>query len=76
MEITFFKPHETKTPTFGDVQDDQFFVCQSGYLCQKVSASKYNTIATPGGTPEAGSYTLGSHDTIQRVMPFVDKIAF
>jgi hypothetical protein len=76
MEITFFKPHETRTPTFGDVLDDQFFVCLSGFLCQKVSASKYNTIATHEGIPEAGAYTMDCHDKIQRFMPFVDKIAF
>lgn len=72
-----FEQDETKTLTFGDVQDNQFFVDADGYLCQKICSDAYNTIADGVGAPYATSGDFAStDDKIKRILPKVIKIEF
>lgn len=72
-----FEQDETKQLTFGDVQDNQFFVDADGYLCQKICSDGYNIIADNTGTPYAASSDHASKDDkIKRILPKVTKIEF
>jgi hypothetical protein len=72
-----FEQDETKQLTFGDVQDNQFFVDADGYLCQKICSDSYNTICNGIGTPYATSNDQASRDDkIKRILPKVTKIEF
>ena len=76
--MTFiYEQEKVKTLTFGDVQENQFFVNVDGYLCQKASSGSYNIIADNLGTPYARSTdTAFKGDTIKRILPTVTKIEF
>lgn len=66
-----------KTPTFGDVQTDQFFVDCDGYLCQKSGPQSLTVVAKPDGTPySTWSNNVSSVREIERIIPFVEKIEF
>ena len=66
-----------KLPTFGDVEERQFFVSNSGALCQKHTLSAYIVIADAGGWPrsEHGG-GVGRDYRMQRILPRVTKIEF
>ena len=76
--ITF----ETKTktdrkPILSDVDNDQFFVDNSGFLCQKVAHDGIITIADSEGRPIAGYYgNVGEDLPITRILPEITKINF
>jgi len=78
--ITF----ETKTttdrkPILSDVDDDQFFVDNSGFLCQKVGSNRIITIADAEGQPIAGFLDFGEFGEalpIKRILPEITKINF
>ena len=76
--ITF----ETKTttdrkPRLSDVDNDQFFVDISGFLCQKVGHDRIITIADSEGLPIAGYYeNVGEDLPIKRILPEITKINF
>jgi hypothetical protein len=72
-----YEQEEDKTSTFGQVQDNQFFVDIDGDLCQKISSSSYCTIANSNGQPYATTYDCAYYyDTIKRILPKVTKIEF
>ena len=76
--ITF----ETKTttdrkPILSDVDNDQFFVDISGFLCQKVGHDRIITIADSDCLPIAGYYETDDEDQlITRILPEITKINF
>ena len=76
--ITFeTKTKKDRKPILSDVDNDQFFVDDSGHLCQKVSYNIIITIADPEGIPVAGYYGDASEDQpIKRILPEVTKINF
>lgn len=66
-----------KAPTFGDVKNNQFFVDDDGYLCQKTNGDSFTVIAKPDGTPCSTWFrNVRSDQTIQRIIPAVQKIEF
>jgi hypothetical protein len=79
MILSFKTSSPSKTPTFSDVEEDQFFVDENGRLCQKGGKTFFCVIAKSDGTPcliyfrdEFGF----SNMSIERVLPRVDKIEF
>ena len=76
MKFTY-EQEETNTLTFGQVQENQFFVDSDGYLCQKICSDSYCTIARSNGEPYASSTNCAfNSDTIKRILPKVTKIEF
>lgn len=66
-----------KTPTFGDVEVNQFFVDYDGYLCQKSNNSCLVVIAHPDGAPySTWLRNIDCSRKIQRIIPIVAKIEF
>jgi len=62
-------------PTFGDVQEDQFFVSQDGDLCQKRTPSIYHIIARKSGVPFSGTVErVAKGAEIERTLPTITKI--
>ena len=77
MKIIFKGQKREKTPTFGDVSRNQFFVDWDGYLCQKNTEDAYHMIADPGGLPFAGIVDrCYSSEQIQSILPEVERIEF
>jgi hypothetical protein len=72
-----YEQEGTNTLTFGQVQNDQFFVDSDGYLCQKINSDSYSTIANINGVPYASGTTCAcNYDAIKRILPKVTKIEF
>jgi len=64
-------------PTFGDVEENQFFVSWDGYLCQKLHLGRYNIITDKYGVPFAArEENMISTDEVLRILPEVEKIEF
>jgi hypothetical protein len=77
--ITFITEEQKseRPPVFGDVCENQFFIDNDGWLCQKMSELCYNTIADEEGNPLADRAELldwGTH--IRCILPKVSKIKF
>ena len=80
------KEEKNKKPVFGDVAENQFFVSNQGYLCQKFNYSSihqkvgyynYNVIADEKGMPLSMTFNDVSCNTIiSRILPEVEKIEF
>ena len=76
MQI-IYKEKQQKKLVFGDVKDDQFFVNNCGYLCQKYGEQSYNIIANQSGVPCSGRSDAVSCNTIvTRILPEVLRIEF
>jgi hypothetical protein len=76
MQI-IYKEKQQKKLVFGDVKDDQFFVDNCNYLCQKYGEQSYNIIANQFGVPRSGRTLEVSCNTIvTRILPEVEKIEF
>ena len=72
-----YDEHNMDSPTFGHVHHDQFFICRSGYLCQKVNINTYIDIADSDGRPAANVVTeVDANRFIKRILPKVLKIEF
>jgi len=68
---------EKKTPMFGDVELNQFFVNNEGCLCQKTAGDIYSLIALSGGSPYSDQYRdIPNTGPITRILPHVTKIEF
>lgn len=77
MELNFTTEPQPEQLTFSDVDQDQFFVSEDEYLCQKVDETSYTFIADSEGIPWAGHLTdLEGNDPIKRLLPRVTKINF
>ena len=76
MIIKFKNKKNKKKLTYADVEENQFFVCDEGFLCQKVDADSYNVIANPVGEPYADQQLCAPSQPIERILPNVDKIEF
>ncbi len=76
MKFIYEKQEEKKTLTLNDVEDNQFFVCADGYLCQKIGSESYITIADEEGCPCSGYYRNNTDTPIARLLPIVRKIEF
>ena len=77
MKIIFEKKENLdKRLTIADVEENQFFVCGVGYLCQKIRDSRYTTIAGPDGILSCGIFDGGSDYKIIRILPKIAKIEF
>lgn len=72
-----YENEAAKTLTFRDVKDNQFFVDNDGYLCQKANHNSFTVIAKPDGTPYSTwiDYTAPNRE-IQKIIPAVRKIEF
>lgn len=67
---------ESDSPTFGDVDEDQFFV-YSGRLYQKISDTSAQCICDENGCPNAaGDEFFTEGEEIGRILPKVSKIEF
>lgn len=63
--------------TFSDVKEDQFFVSEPGYLCQKRDKDSYNIIADAEGKPYSRQIEkVESERVINKILPKVSKIEF
>jgi len=77
MKIIFEKEeNQDKHLTIADVEDNQFFVCEVGYLCQKVSNSLYTTITDEDGLLSCEIFDCDSDYPIKRILPKIAKIEF
>jgi hypothetical protein len=76
MRFIYEKQTENKELTLKDVEENQFFVCADGYLCQKVYECGYNTIADDEGGPSCSHLTCEADMPIKRLLPIVEKIEF
>ncbi len=76
MKFIYEKEGEEKRLTLKDVEENQFFVCEDGYLCQKIHARAYITIADDEGNPYCGQLDCGEDMPIARLLPRVEKIEF
>ena len=66
-----------KVLRFENVRTDQFFVCNSGSLCQKVDKASYIVIADEDGEPSANFKVRVLRDKIiQKILPRINKITF
>lgn len=76
--IRFIPEKEKEEPLkFSSVQVDQFFVNSHGWLCQKQTASSFNTIARFDGVPFSGRHSDVSEDLeIRKIIPKITKIEF
>ena len=76
MQI-IYKENKQKKLVLGDVKNDQFFVNNRGYLCQKYNHDSYHIIADENGVPCSGRIVDMSRNTIvARILPEVEKIEF
>lgn len=77
MKIIFEKEENQESYlTIADVEVNQFFVCMDGYLCQKITDSRYATIAKRNGQLYSGIFSCGAHYRIERILPKIAKIEF
>lgn len=77
MKIIFEKVNkEKKQLTIVDVEENQFFVCECGYLCQKMSDSRYATIADDDGSLSCEIFDCNQDYKIKRILPKIAKIEF
>ena len=77
MKIIFEKKeNQDKQLTHADVEENQFFVCECGYLCQKMSNSRYATIADDDGLLSCEIYDCNQDYKITRILPKIAKIEF
>lgn len=75
MNIKFEFADEPEDLEFKDVEVDQFFIDDSGNLCQKVSSGSYNTLASQDGFPLADHFKdIHPLTRIKKVFPRVEKI--
>lgn len=77
MKFIFEKESE-KSPTFNQVEENQFFVNANGKLCQKVSSTTYNVIADKDGVPftVVVAQHINGLNKIKKILPKVVKIEF
>ena len=66
----------TAVLSFGDVEDNQFFVSLGGALYQKHSCEIAHCIADNDKKPYCGRTTFGVTETIAKILPFVKQIKF
>ncbi len=78
MKFILETPAEEKRLTFEDVEINQFFVCDDGFLCQKVDEWSFNYIAEPPyGAPYADCCnSCDPNFIVKRILPKVLKIEF
>lgn len=77
MKIIFEKEeNQDKQLTITDVEHNQFFVCNDGYLCQKITDSRYTTIAKSNGELYSDYFSCDAHYRIKRILPKITKIEF
>jgi hypothetical protein len=73
--IKFIIEADARSPVFGDVQTNQFFVHRLGWLCQKHAVDSFNTITDADGNPSASRLSKVRPDMpITRTLPSVLKI--
>jgi hypothetical protein len=76
MQI-IYKEKQKKKLVFGDVEEDQFFVSNCNYLCQKYDEQSYNIIADENGVPCSGRIdNVSCNIIVTRILPEVEKIEF
>lgn len=67
---------------FSMVEDDQFFIDEDGWLCQKVSEDAYICIADEEGIPTACYVTTKEDGNVHpnlpiiRILPRLTKVSF
>jgi hypothetical protein len=77
LPITFEFEDTPSNLTFGDVEEDQFFVDEDGWLCQKDVEDAYTAIANADGEPTCTFFDgIDSDRLIKRILPKVTKINF
>jgi hypothetical protein len=76
MKFIYEKQTKDKQLTLKDVENNQFFVCKNGYLCQKECSESYVVIADGEGNPSCECFDSDEDEQIQRILPRVEKIEF
>lgn len=77
MKIIYETDPAPKTLVFANVEENQFFVQPSGYLCQKITNNSYSMIANACGKPYGNHYSnVGPQMEISRIIPKIAKIEF
>ena len=77
MKIIFEKKENLdKQLTLADVEDNHFFVCAAGYLCQKVSNSLFTTITNEDGLLSCEIFHRNPDYAIRRILPKIAEIVF
>lgn len=77
MKFILTENPETKTLTFKDVEINQFFVNNLGYLCQKRTSTSFTVLTDELGRPYCDSFMSVLENTpIKKLLPKVRKIEF
>lgn len=76
MKFIYEEVKKNKQLTLEEVEENQFFVCTDGYLCQKADETAYTTIADDEGNPTCCKLDCDYDIPIQRILPRVEKIEF
>lgn len=72
-----FYTSEQKDCTFGDVEENQFFIDDQARLCQKCSGHAFNVISDSDGDPWCAQREDMNHDMIiHAILPRVRRIRF
>ncbi len=61
---------------FADVGRSQFFVCTSGFLCQKIDLDSYNIIADSSFNPLAERIGCAPDARVKEIKPEIIQIKF
>lgn len=77
MIVRFKTSGQGTSLTLRDVEQEQFFVCSDGFLCQKSGRGEYIHVAKQNGKPFCGwEEDAGEDMAIDRILEPVDKIEF
>jgi hypothetical protein len=78
-----YKDNNNIKLTFGQVEEDQFFIDKAGRFCQKTGPESYHSIADVNGKPYACTFDLDVDDKpidddtpISAKLNLVEKIEF
>lgn len=77
MTIKFHTNEELNILTFDMIEEDQFFIDQEGWMCQKSSQHSYVTIADNFGNPRSLQFCrLPRMFKVTKILPKVTKITW
>ncbi len=76
MAIRFNYKH-ARNCSLDSVEDNQFFINNDGYLCQKCNDGCYIYIADVDGVPRAGfCHVITTEPCVSKILPEVESITF
>lgn len=76
MKIKLTQKETAIVPIFANIQEDQFFLNEEGYLCQKVNEEGFTYIADAEGNPNAAGHCSESSHAVVTPLAHVTKISW